>query len=313
MAHVEKYTKTALGHMLKHYERAKDKDGNYLKFGNQEIDKNKTYLNYDLSSKNGNLKNRYDEIINQDNVFLWNRNDVNVFADWIVTIPEGIKKEEEKLFFNETYKFLDSRYNNCNNIIGANVHLDETTPHMHFSFVPTTWDKKKNRFKVSAKEVLTRQDLKTFHKDLSKHMEKVFGRDIGIINGKTIGIDKVEHLKKFTKKLNELELAVSKMEFKRDRLEDNIKSSIENKNALKSKIKALDEERKSLESSLNEFKGKSEYEMFKDFKNLNLEIEAITQTMNEILDISDYNQIMKISKELLKELKVIDRELDLEL
>lgn len=34
MAHVAKYTKGALGHMFAHYERARGKDGEYIKFGN---------------------------------------------------------------------------------------------------------------------------------------------------------------------------------------------------------------------------------------------------------------------------------------
>ena len=34
MAHVAKYTRGALGHMFAHYERAKGKDNEYIKFGN---------------------------------------------------------------------------------------------------------------------------------------------------------------------------------------------------------------------------------------------------------------------------------------
>ena len=49
MAHVAKYSKGALGHMFAHYERAKDKDGEYIKFGNEDIDTNKSYLNYNLA------------------------------------------------------------------------------------------------------------------------------------------------------------------------------------------------------------------------------------------------------------------------
>ena len=49
MAHVAKYSKGALGHMFAHYERAKDKDGEYIKFGNEDIDTNKSHLNYNLA------------------------------------------------------------------------------------------------------------------------------------------------------------------------------------------------------------------------------------------------------------------------
>lgn len=46
MAHFAKYTAAAAGHLSKHYERAKDEKGEYIKFGNQDIDPQKTHLNY---------------------------------------------------------------------------------------------------------------------------------------------------------------------------------------------------------------------------------------------------------------------------
>lgn len=59
---------------------------------------------------------------------------------------------------------------------------------MHMGFVPVVYDKKKGKTKVSAKEMVTRQDLQTFHKDLDLHMRKVFGRDIGVLT--TDGVNK---------------------------------------------------------------------------------------------------------------------------
>ena len=70
------------------------------------------------------------------------------------------------------------------NVISAYVHFDEVTPHMHYTFVPVVEDKKKGGYKLSAKEAITREELRTFHKDLSNHMERVFGRDVGILNKK---------------------------------------------------------------------------------------------------------------------------------
>ncbi len=37
MAHAMKHTKTACGHMFKHHEKAQDKNGEYIKFGNQDM------------------------------------------------------------------------------------------------------------------------------------------------------------------------------------------------------------------------------------------------------------------------------------
>jgi len=63
--------------------------------------------------------------------------------------------------------------------------MDEITPHMHFAFVPVVADRRKGNEKVSAKECVTKKDLQTFHPDLERHMEQVFGREIGILNDAT--------------------------------------------------------------------------------------------------------------------------------
>jgi hypothetical protein len=49
MAHFAKYTAAAAGHLSKHYERAKDKNGDYIKFGNKDIDTDRTPENYNLA------------------------------------------------------------------------------------------------------------------------------------------------------------------------------------------------------------------------------------------------------------------------
>lgn len=190
MANLKKYTKNQLGHLLKHIERAKDNQGNYVRFSNQSIDLDKTHLNYELHNRNDNLSN-YEFITayaEKNNIL--KRKDVNYLCNWVVTLPESLQgrpAEEQKKFFKETYDFLCNRYGK-QNFAFATVHVDETTPHMHAGFVPVVYDKSKGRTKVSAKEVITRQDLQTFHKDFDQHMRKVFGRDIGVL--KTDGVSK---------------------------------------------------------------------------------------------------------------------------
>lgn len=49
MAHFAKYTAAAAGHLSKHYERAKDEKGEYIKFGNKDIDTDRTPENYNLA------------------------------------------------------------------------------------------------------------------------------------------------------------------------------------------------------------------------------------------------------------------------
>lgn len=115
--------------------------------------------------------------------------------------------EDQEKFFKESYKFLEEKYGK-ENVISSFVHLDESTPHMHFAFVPVVYDKNKEEYKVSAKECITRNHLKRFHPELEIHMEKVFGYEVGILNEKTKeGNRSIEELKKETavEKLNSLE------------------------------------------------------------------------------------------------------------
>ena len=80
--------------------------------------------------------------------------------------------------------------------------MDESQPHIHYSFVPVATDKKKNIPKLSAKEVITLKELKSFHKDLSTRLNSFFGRDIGILNGATdLGNKTIEQLRRSGKNL----------------------------------------------------------------------------------------------------------------
>lgn len=197
MAHVAKYTKAACGHMFAHYERAKDINGEYLKFGNENIDTTKTDSNYNLAPDRGMNQGAY---VKQrcSEVQCLKRKDVNVMCSWVVTAPKGLPKEQEREFFEQTYKFLENRYGE-KNVVSAHVHLDEVQPHMHFAFVPVVYDKKKGVEKVSAKEKVCKSDLQTFHADLEKALERHFGKEVGILNEVTKeGNKSIEELKRGT-------------------------------------------------------------------------------------------------------------------
>jgi vacuolar-type H+-ATPase subunit H len=183
MAHVMKLTKGALGHMLKHYERAKDQEGNYVKFGNQDINTALSGMNYNLAPKRDITQGEFIKKRCQE-VYCMNRKDVNVCCSWIVTAPKDLKENDLPDFFAKTYDFLQNRYGK-DNVVSAYVHMDETTPHIHFAFVPVTYDKKKERYKVSAFEVITKKDLQSFHSDLEKYINKELGYEIGILNQAT--------------------------------------------------------------------------------------------------------------------------------
>lgn len=210
MANLQKYTKSATGHLSKHFERGKDINGDYIKFGNQDIDTEKSDLNYNLAPEHNQI-----DFIRQrcSEVQCLNRKDVNVMCSWVVTAPKNLDQAEEKAFFKNTYDFLANRYGE-KNVISAYVHLDEKSPHMHFAFVPVALDKNKGIEKVSAKEVITRNDLQSFHTDLEKHLERALGHEVDILNEATKEGNKcIDELKKGTaiKEVSEIKQKVSKI------------------------------------------------------------------------------------------------------
>lgn len=95
MANCQKYTKSATGHLTKHFERGKDANGDYIRFGNQEINTEKSDQNYNLAPEHNQI-----EFIRQrcSEVQCLNRKDVNVMCSWVVTAPKNLDQGEEKAF-----------------------------------------------------------------------------------------------------------------------------------------------------------------------------------------------------------------------
>lgn len=204
MASVAKFTRGQVQGLSLHDTRAKNEKGEYYKHKNINIDNSRSHLNYNLAPHNLTPQKFVIQRIKE--VQCLKRADVNVMCTWVVTKPIRVKPEEQELFFKETYKNLEKLYGK-ENVAGAWVHLDEVTPHMHFSFVPVVFDKKKELYKVSAKEVINRNTLLQFHPQLESHLQKVFGREVGILNDATKeGNKTVKELKRETaiKTLKEL-------------------------------------------------------------------------------------------------------------
>ncbi|AKR13352.1 hypothetical protein AC241_32415 (plasmid) [Bacillus thuringiensis] len=198
MAHVEKYAKGNVQGLSNHWDRKTENHSN------PDIDNERSHLNYDLCEKEGDTLSRMKDRLGE--VHCMNRKDVKVCADWVVTLPENLKsisEKEQREFFEKTYEFLSNRYGGEKNVLSANVHNDETTPHMHFAFMPVVWDEKKQREKVCANDILTRKELKTFHQDLDKFLKREIPHIYkeGILNDKTIGVDTVKDLKKHSEEI----------------------------------------------------------------------------------------------------------------
>jgi hypothetical protein len=171
MANVKHYHRSGVTAILNHVKRTDN-------YSNKDIDCSRSKYNYSLTTHDPFevYKKRLSE------VHCLNRANVNTLSSWCVTLPKGVKKEDQKKFFEETVKFLNNRYGE-NNCVSADVHFDETTPHLHYCFIPIVYDEKKQREKVDRKSIFTLKELKTFHTDLQTHINQALGYDVQILNG----------------------------------------------------------------------------------------------------------------------------------
>lgn len=185
MAHVKKYTMSAVGHMANHYGRSDvGQAAEYIIRGNENIDPNLTPLNYNLAAEDQQLP-QVDFIHKRmGEIRVQKRADVNVLCDWVITQPKELPADRSRDFFESVYAFMCDRYGE-RNVISAYVHMDETTPHMHFAFMPIVADRRRGGEKLCAKELLTRKELQTFHNDLQNAVERDLGIEVHLLNGAT--------------------------------------------------------------------------------------------------------------------------------
>ena len=179
MAHVQKFTRGSASGILRHIERENEN------YSNENINQDLTCFNYnflfgDSRSAHQRLKKRLAEIK------VLNRKDVNVICDWIVTAPEEVINHELSYteFFGETFEFLKNRYGE-KNIVAAQTHFDEITPHIHFAFVPVVYDQKKGIEKCCANDLINRKELQSFHTDLQNYFLECKNIKLSLLNGKT--------------------------------------------------------------------------------------------------------------------------------
>lgn len=246
MAHVEKYTRTQINNLFRHYERSYISDN---------VDKDRTYLNYNLHNDNRKGIEILQERLN--NVHCLKRKDVNIICSWVVTAPKNLDTEHHEQFFKETYNFLNDRYGH-NNTISAYVHKDEKQPHLHFVFAPIVKDKKRNIEKVCAKDVINRKELKVFHTELKKHLEHKMNMNIDILNNATINGNKSIVELKRESAIKEIEMIEHITNVKRESAYDNIqnyerltKDAEKNLNTKQAELEQLKNEIQAQENKLN--------------------------------------------------------------
>ena len=188
MAHMRKCSMVETVHLCKHYERNSSIKG----YGNSDVDMTRSSENYNLAPK----REGQTEYIRQmlDEINHANRKDLVVMGDLIITAPADLPMEFREAFFKETYDFCVDRYGRKSGlgedvVISSYVHLDESTPHMHFAFLPISADIDKVTGEMTGqrfcgKEVINRQDLRTLHKDMQAWLDRK-GIPARVLNGNT--------------------------------------------------------------------------------------------------------------------------------
>lgn len=234
MAHIQKNTRAATGHLFDHYGRnAEEEKYKYLYRQNDSIDPERTHLNYNLAPSDGKTQQEiFDKRMSQ--VKCLKRKDVNVMCSWVVTVPKDLDPERTREFMQHTYNFLENRYGK-KNVISAYVHMDETTPHMHFAFIPVVFDEKKQTEKVCAKEIIDRHELQIFHDELQNYLENSMGCRVNVLNEATKeGNRSIEELKRGTahQTLQNVHRATKKEK-------NELNNLLKQKTALEREIKAL--------------------------------------------------------------------------
>ena len=86
---------------------------------------------------------------------------------------DGISPEAQKRFFDDCTEFFAERYGK-ENVVSAVVHLDESTPHLHFNLMPVTDGR------LCAKELFDRTALR----ELQTDFYEIVGKKYGLKRGK---------------------------------------------------------------------------------------------------------------------------------
>lgn len=218
MASVAKYKQHSVGRLFQHNNR---KAGDGVQHSNETIDDKKTMFNYHL--KRGSpeeLDKRLEE------VYIGRKasgvNAPTVLGEVVVTLPDNVKPEKERAFFQATYDFFRNDFGE-RNIINAVVHKDEVTPHLHLDFVPTVKEKEATTEREKAwlkerglpentsferlcgKEAVSRRYLATMHQRLSQYVKEQLQYEAEILNNATAEGNKTVLQMKLDKLRSEVE------------------------------------------------------------------------------------------------------------
>jgi hypothetical protein len=137
MANLAGFDTNGFEAMINHYTRHQDDpEQTKWKYKNQSINPDLTFLNYAIQPQRAPKDFVRAAIDSVDVPVRTGKKATNVLSNWIITLPKNDRLEgREKEFFEQTFEFMKTKVPE-DLIVGGYVHMDETSPHMHFAFVP---------------------------------------------------------------------------------------------------------------------------------------------------------------------------------
>lgn len=316
------YKKDNLAGLYKHNER---KNHNY---SNKDIDRKKTSSNYSIKHCNTTYTNRLKQLTKEFDLKGRIISTTNVMSEYIITSSKEFFEKSSFLeiqdYFNCAYDFV-CEYNNLGEdfIVSANVHLDESTPHLHLVYIPVVHklDAKSGKLihKIACSEYWKGKDSyrklqDAFYKYMVEcgfDLERGKSRDIKHLSVEEFKkVTDYENVKKELQKddfevpinlenenksviLNEHRKLVGYCKELKGKLYKCVKAvdrceELERENAnLKSKVTRLEKEKNQLEKYIE-----NAFEVVKTFlhypiKRFKFLIETITKAKDEVEDIED--------------------------
>ena len=158
-------------------ERENERDENYKSTRNPQIDKSRTHLNYHTLPYEKKYLSFIDERIKELAPKRKIKDDAVLITSFILGSDkeffDRITAEQQKQFFADCTDFFSERYGK-ENVVSAVVHLDESTPHLHFNLMPVTGGR------LCAKILFDRTALR----DLQTDFYEAVGKKYGLKRGK---------------------------------------------------------------------------------------------------------------------------------
>ena len=190
---------------------------------NKDIDVERSHLNYDLVNRTQNYKTDIQKFIDENkSTKRAVRKDAVLVNEWVVTSDKEFFKDKDdkeiKEFFDKSKDFFAEKFGD-DNIRYAQVHLDESTPHMHLGIVPFD-----DNQKLSAKRVFNREKMKMIQDELPKYMnEKGFAVERGKKDSKRKHLSVDEYKQVIRKAEKEADKIVNKANEQKIKIENQYK------------------------------------------------------------------------------------------